>query len=68
MFISPRNRVAQLYPQALGFISVVSYISQGYSRGIQPFLHAGIHGAILLERLFAELVNNFLSCYGIQKS
>jgi hypothetical protein len=29
LFISPRNRVAQLYPQALGSLFVVSYDSQG---------------------------------------
>jgi hypothetical protein len=29
VFISPRNRVARLYPQALGFLFVVSYDSQG---------------------------------------
>jgi hypothetical protein len=34
IFISPRNRVAQLYPQALGFLYVVSYDSQGYGGGI----------------------------------
>jgi hypothetical protein len=32
VFISPSNRVAQLYPQALGFLSVASYDSQGYGR------------------------------------
>jgi hypothetical protein len=30
VFISPRNRVAQLYPQALGSLFFVSYDSQGY--------------------------------------
>jgi hypothetical protein len=30
VFISPRNRVAQLYPQALGSLSVAYYDSQGY--------------------------------------
>jgi hypothetical protein len=30
VFISPRNRVAQLYPQALGSLFVASYDSQGY--------------------------------------
>jgi hypothetical protein len=28
LFISPRNRVAQLYPRALGSLSVASYDSQ----------------------------------------
>jgi hypothetical protein len=34
VFISPRNRVAQLYPRALGSLSVASYDSQGYGADI----------------------------------
>jgi hypothetical protein len=34
VFISPGNRVAQLYPQALGSLFVTSYDSQGYGGGI----------------------------------
>jgi hypothetical protein len=34
VFISPRNRMAQLYPRALGSLYVVSYDSQGYGGGI----------------------------------
>jgi hypothetical protein len=34
VFISPRVRVAQLYPPALGSLSVASYDSQGYGAGI----------------------------------
>jgi hypothetical protein len=41
VFISPMNRLAQLYPQALGSLFVTSCDSQGYSGGIGPFLHAG---------------------------
>jgi hypothetical protein len=41
VFKSPRNRVAQFYPQALGFIFVASYDSQGYGGGIRPRLHTG---------------------------
>jgi hypothetical protein len=41
VFISPRNRVAQLYPQGLGSLFVACYDSQGHSGGIQPCLHAG---------------------------
>jgi hypothetical protein len=44
MFISPRNRVAQLYPQALGSLFVASYDSQSYGGGIQTRLHAGYSG------------------------
>jgi hypothetical protein len=35
IFMSPRNRVAQLYPQALSSLFVASYYSQGYSGGIR---------------------------------
>jgi hypothetical protein len=41
VFIFPRNRVVQLYPQALGSLSVASYDSQGYGGGIRTRLHAG---------------------------
>jgi hypothetical protein len=41
VFISPTNRVAQLYPQALGSLFVASYDSQGYGGGIRPRLHTG---------------------------
>jgi hypothetical protein len=34
--ISPRNRVALLYPQAPGSLFVASYGSQGYGGGIKP--------------------------------
>jgi hypothetical protein len=42
VFISSRNRVAQLYPQTLNSLFVPSYDSQGYSRGIRTRLQAGI--------------------------
>jgi hypothetical protein len=41
VFISPRNRVAQLYSQALGSLFVAFYDSQGYGGGIRPRLHTG---------------------------
>jgi hypothetical protein len=41
VFISPRNRVAQLYPQAMGSLFIASYDSQGYGGGIRPRLHTG---------------------------
>jgi hypothetical protein len=41
VFKSPRNRVARLYPQSLGFLFVASYDSQGYGGGIRTRLHAG---------------------------
>jgi hypothetical protein len=38
VFMSPRNRVAQLYPQEPGSVFVASYDSQGYGGGIRPHL------------------------------
>jgi hypothetical protein len=40
VFISPRNRVAQLYPQAMGSLFVASYDSQGYGGGIRTRLQS----------------------------
>jgi hypothetical protein len=42
IFISPRNRVAQLYPQALASLAVASYGLQGYGGGIRTRLHTGV--------------------------
>jgi hypothetical protein len=39
--IPPRNRVAQVYPQALNSLFVTSYGSQGYGEGIRTHLHTG---------------------------
>jgi hypothetical protein len=41
VFISPKNRVDQLYPQTLGSLFVASYDSQGCGGGIQTRLYAG---------------------------
>jgi hypothetical protein len=38
----PGNRVAQLYPRALGSFFVTSYDSQGYGGGIVTRLHTGL--------------------------
>jgi hypothetical protein len=43
VFISTRNRVARLYPQALGSLFVASYDSLGYGGGIRPRLHTGLN-------------------------
>jgi hypothetical protein len=42
VFISSRNRVAQLYPQAPGSLFFASYDSQGYGGGIRPRLRTGL--------------------------
>jgi hypothetical protein len=46
VFMFPRNRVAQLYPWALGCLFVFSYDSHGYGGGILISLHRPIemHG------------------------
>jgi hypothetical protein len=49
VFISPRNRVAQLYPQALGSLFVASYYSQGYGGGIRTRLHTGKFNYIIVQ-------------------
>jgi hypothetical protein len=51
VFISSRNRVARLYPQAMGSLFVASYNSQGYGGGIRPRLHTGSLLRIILEVL-----------------
>jgi hypothetical protein len=66
VFMSPRNRVAQLYPQALDFLFITSYDSQGYGGGIRTRLHARVlirtecsyhTGNTLYLRYKYELVN-----------
>jgi hypothetical protein len=49
VYRSPRNRVARLYPQALGSLFVASYDLQGYGGGIRPRLHTGQYMSILLH-------------------
>jgi hypothetical protein len=39
VFVSSRNRVTRLYPQALSSLFVASYDLQGYGGGIRPHLH-----------------------------
>jgi hypothetical protein len=41
VFITPRIRVAQLYPPGTGSLFVASYESQGYGGGIRNHLHVG---------------------------
>jgi hypothetical protein len=44
--VSSRDRVAQLYPQALSYLFIASYDSQGYSGGIRARLHTEINDCI----------------------
>jgi hypothetical protein len=41
VFMSPSDRVAQLYPQVPGSLFVAFYDSQGYGGGILTRLHKG---------------------------
>jgi hypothetical protein len=50
VFISPRNRVTQLYPQALGSLFVASYDSQGYGGDIWTRLHVRCVEVFLLSK------------------
>jgi hypothetical protein len=43
VFISPRNRVVQLYARALGSVFVASYDLQSYGGGILTHLHNWIY-------------------------
>jgi hypothetical protein len=47
-FMSPSDRLAQIYPWALGSLSVASYDSQSYCGGILTRLHMG---TMLLQRV-----------------
>jgi hypothetical protein len=55
IFISPRNKVAQLYSKELGSIFVASYNSQGYGGGIWPCLHMGWDSSVVLQALYLSL-------------
>jgi hypothetical protein len=52
VFISPRNRVARLYPQAPGSLFITSYDSQGYGESIWPRLHTGFHSVFSARPLY----------------
>jgi hypothetical protein len=52
VFISPRNRVTQLYTWALGSIYVTSYGTQGYGGGIRIHLHTNI----LLQNVYIKVL------------
>jgi hypothetical protein len=51
VFMSLRNRVAQLYPQALGFLFITSYDLQGYSGGMRSRFHTGETPESIQERI-----------------
>jgi hypothetical protein len=49
IFTFPRNRMTQLYPQALASFSVASYDSQGYGGGIRTRLNSGVRVRVALR-------------------
>jgi hypothetical protein len=63
VFISPRNRVARLYLQALGSLFVASYDSQGYGGGIRPRLHTGR----VADELFTSISRSLLLSGGPER-
>jgi hypothetical protein len=50
VFISPRNRIAQIYPRALGSLFVASCDSQGYGGGILTRFHTGPRSILISYR------------------
>jgi hypothetical protein len=56
VFISTRNRAAQLHPRALGSLYVASYHSQGYGGGILTRLRTG---SILMVSIYGFLLLAF---------
>jgi hypothetical protein len=57
VFIYPRNRVAQLYPQALGSLVVACYNSQGYGGSVRTHLHADVKVKITLRLTASQSVS-----------
>jgi hypothetical protein len=60
VFISPRNGVARLYPQARCSLFVASYDLEGYSGGIRPHLDSGLYSLDIesvVKRLMGGLYN-----------
>jgi hypothetical protein len=58
VFISPRNRVAQFYPQALGSLSVAPYDSQSYTGSNSSCVRSSLYslGAASAENTASSIV------------
>jgi hypothetical protein len=58
IFISPRNRVAQLYPPppALASLSVAFYNSQGCGGGIRPCIHTAWQSSKFTEEPLSNMM------------
>jgi hypothetical protein len=57
IFISPRNRVAQLNPQASGSLFIASYDTQGYGGGIRTSLHKGVGFQVIRELVMKSIAS-----------
>jgi hypothetical protein len=64
VFISPRKRVAQFYPQALGSLCVASYDSQGHGGSVRCSLHADFTGYMFIGATFYVQCTFYLKPYG----
>jgi hypothetical protein len=56
ILISPKNRVAQIYPQELGSLFIASYDSQGYGGGIRTRLNTGFFKGCFFRVLYINAV------------
>jgi hypothetical protein len=64
VFISPRNRVAQLYPPGLGSLFVASYDSHDCSGYIRTRLHTGGSNPCIITRVPVITMVNLFNCHG----
>jgi hypothetical protein len=63
VFVSPRDRVAQLYPRALGSLFFASYDSQSYGGGILNRIHTGQIEGLLDTSFYVWSVSSCASRY-----
>jgi hypothetical protein len=61
VFISPKNRVTQLYPQVTGSLFVASYDSQCYGGGIRNRLHKDLKNEIKVKVTWRLTVSQSVS-------
>jgi hypothetical protein len=64
VFTSPRNSVTQLYPRALGSLSVASYFSQGYGGVFHPPQHKINSSEVEVEVILLTMVSRPV-CLGV---
>jgi hypothetical protein len=67
VFVYLKNRVAQLYPPAMGSLYVASYDSQGYDEGILTRLHT-VRGRVTLRLIVCPLCGRLTRYCFVSKS